>query len=41
MVVAFTVGSVEWLVRRLLEYGADAEVIEPEAYREAVRRAVA
>jgi predicted DNA-binding transcriptional regulator YafY len=33
--------SVQWLVRRVLEYGDDAEVIEPAAYRDAVRRAVA
>jgi predicted DNA-binding transcriptional regulator YafY len=33
--------SMQWLVRRVLEYGDDAEVIGPAAYREAVRRAVA
>jgi predicted DNA-binding transcriptional regulator YafY len=35
------VSSVDWLVGRVLEYGADAEVLGPDAYREAVRRAVA
>jgi proteasome accessory factor C len=33
--------STQWLVRRVLEYGDDAEVIGPAAYREAMRRAVA
>jgi predicted DNA-binding transcriptional regulator YafY len=32
---------VDWLVRRVLEYGPEAEVLEPAAYREAMRRAVA
>ncbi len=41
VIVTFTVSSMDWLVRRVLEYGADAEVVGPEAYREAVRRAVA
>jgi predicted DNA-binding transcriptional regulator YafY len=41
VIVSFTASSMDWLVRRVLEYGPDAEVIEPEAYREAVRRAVA
>jgi len=41
VVVTFTVSSVDWLVGRVLEYGADAEVLEPQTYREAVRRAVA
>jgi len=41
VVVTFLATSVEWLVRRVLEYGAEAEVVEPAAYREAVRRAVA
>jgi predicted DNA-binding transcriptional regulator YafY len=41
VVVTFTVTSVDWLVGRVLEYGADAEVLEPRTYREAVRRAVA
>ena len=41
VVVTFLATSVEWLVRRVLEYGPDAEVLGPGAYREAVRRAVA
>jgi predicted DNA-binding transcriptional regulator YafY len=41
VVVTFQASGVEWLVRRVLEYGADAEVIEPASYREAMRRAVA
>ena len=35
------VSSPEWLVRRVLEFGADAEVIAPEKYRSALARAVA
>jgi predicted DNA-binding transcriptional regulator YafY len=38
--VGFRASSPDWLVRRVLEYGPDAEVVEPAAYREAVRRAV-
>lgn len=41
VVATLRASSPQWLVRRVLEYGADVEVIEPEAYREAVRRAVA
>jgi predicted DNA-binding transcriptional regulator YafY len=41
VIVTFRASSMDWLVRRVLEYGSDAEVVEPEAYREAVRRAVA
>lgn len=41
VIVTFLATSVEWLVRRVLEYGPEAEVLEPAAYREAVRRAVA
>jgi len=40
-VVTFLATSVDWLVRRVLEYGPEAEVLEPAAYREAMRRAVA
>jgi predicted DNA-binding transcriptional regulator YafY len=40
VVVTFQASSVDWLVRRVLEYGPDAEVVEPAAYREAIRRAV-
>ncbi len=38
--VTFQVASVDWLVNHVLQYGADAEVVGPAAYREAVRRAV-
>jgi predicted DNA-binding transcriptional regulator YafY len=41
VVDTFQASSVEWLVRRVLEYGAEAEVLEPVSYREAMRRAVA
>ena len=41
IVVRLPVANPAWLVRRVLEYGLDAEVLEPESYREAVRRAVA
>ena len=39
-VVTFTVADPAWLVRHVLQYGPDAEVLAPEEYREAVRRAV-
>lgn len=38
--VTFHVASAEWLVRTVLQYGAEAEVIAPEVYREAVGRGV-
>jgi predicted DNA-binding transcriptional regulator YafY len=38
--VTFKTASVDWLVRTVLQYGAEAEVLGPPAYREAVRRAV-
>jgi predicted DNA-binding transcriptional regulator YafY len=41
VVVTFQSSGVEWLVRRVLEYGAETEVLEPQSYREAMRRAVA
>jgi proteasome accessory factor C len=41
VVVTYEVSDVHWLVRTVLQYGAEAEVLGPEAYREAVRRAVA
>ncbi len=40
-VVTYRVASVDWLVRHVLQYGPEAEVLEPAGYREAVRRAVA
>jgi proteasome accessory factor C len=40
-VVTYRVADVDWLVRRVLQYGPEAQVLEPEAYREAMRRAVA
>jgi predicted DNA-binding transcriptional regulator YafY len=39
-VVTFTVADPAWLVREVLQYGAEAEVLEPESLREAVRGAV-
>ena len=39
-VVTFKTASVDWLLRTVLQYGAEAEVLGPLAYREAVRRAV-
>lgn len=41
VVVTIPATSEAWLVRRVLEYGPEAEVVAPERYREAVRRAVA
>jgi proteasome accessory factor C len=41
VLVHFEASSAEWLVRRVLEYGCDAEVVAPESYRNAVVRAVA
>lgn len=41
VIVTFRASSVDWLVRRVLEFGPDAEVLDPPAYRHAVRRAVA
>ena len=41
VVVPFPATSPEWLTRRVLEFGTDAEVLEPDVWREAVRRAVA
>jgi proteasome accessory factor C len=40
VVVTFQTASVDWLVRHVLQYGAEAEVVGPGAHREAVRRAV-
>jgi proteasome accessory factor C len=41
VLVRFQVASPEWLVRQVLEVGADAEVVSPPAYRRLVREAVA
>jgi len=41
VVVTYEVGDVHWLVRTVLQYGPEAEVLGPAPYREAVRRAVA
>ena len=38
--VAYEVASTEWMVERVLQYGADAEVLEPGFYRDAVQKAV-
>jgi predicted DNA-binding transcriptional regulator YafY len=40
VIVTFRVASVDWLVRHVLQYGPEAEVVEPEQYREVMRRAV-
>lgn len=39
-VVTFKVVDPAWFVREVLQYGAEAEVLEPEGLREAVRRVV-
>ncbi len=39
-VVTYRVADPAWLVRHVLQYGPDAEVLEPAEYREAVWRAV-
>ena len=39
-VVTFPVADPSWLVRHVLQYGPDAEVLAPAEYREAVWRAV-
>jgi len=39
-VVTFKVADPAWFVREVLQYGAEAEVLEPEGMREAVRRVV-
>lgn len=39
-VVTMNVADPAWLVREVLQYGAEAEVLEPESLREAVRGAV-
>jgi proteasome accessory factor C len=39
-VVTFQVADPAWLVRHVLQYGPDAEVLAPAEYREAVRRAL-
>lgn len=41
VLVHFEASSVEWLTRRVLEFGPEAEVVEPARYREAVQRAIA
>jgi proteasome accessory factor C len=38
--VTFRVADPAWFVREVLQYGAEAEVLEPAGLREAVRRAV-
>ncbi len=39
--VELAVANEAWLVRRVLDHGPDAEVVSPERYRTAVRRALA
>ena len=41
VIVTFKTTSTEWIVRRVLEYGPDVEVVAPTEYRDAVRMAVA
>ncbi len=40
VLVTFKVADPSWLVRYVLQYGPEAEVISPAEYREAVWRAV-
>jgi len=40
ILVRVPVANPHWLVRRVLEYGTDAELLEPPHFREAIRRAV-
>jgi predicted DNA-binding transcriptional regulator YafY len=40
-IVTFQVADPAWFVREVLQYGAEAEVLRPEALREAVRNMVA
>ena len=39
-IVTLRVADPAWLVREVLQYGVEAEVLEPESLREAVRGAV-
>jgi proteasome accessory factor C len=39
--VLYRTASPEWLVRQILQYGPEAEVVAPQGYREATRAAVA
>jgi predicted DNA-binding transcriptional regulator YafY len=41
VLVTLRASGVDWLVRRVLEYGAEAEVVSPASYRAAMQRAVA
>jgi proteasome accessory factor C len=41
LVVTFTAASVDWLVRQVLQYGEEAEVLEPARYRNAIRSRLA
>jgi proteasome accessory factor C len=38
--VAFRVAGPDWLIRHVLQYGPDAEVVEPGGYRERMRMAM-
>jgi proteasome accessory factor C len=38
IVVTYLVASPEWLVRHVLQYGPEAEVVGPESFRELMRR---
>jgi len=39
--VKFQVADPAWLAREVLQYGAEAEVVEPQSLREAVKKVVA
>ena len=39
-VVTFQVADPAWFVREVLQYGAEAEVLEPDALREVVKKAI-
>ena len=41
VIVTYDVASVDWLVRHVLQYGTEAEVLAPAGYRDALRDAVA
>lgn len=41
VMLTYRVADPDWLVRQVLQYGPDAEVVAPPAYRAAMKRAVA
>jgi predicted DNA-binding transcriptional regulator YafY len=38
VIVSYLVASPEWLVRHVLQYGPEAEVVGPPSYRELMRK---